>query len=29
MTNVGGTIADIWDADERGIPMGVFSLTIL
>ncbi|KAJ9094569.1 hypothetical protein QFC20_006884 [Naganishia adeliensis] len=28
MTNVGGTIADIWDADERGIPMGVFSLTI-
>ncbi|KAJ9098900.1 hypothetical protein QFC19_006239 [Naganishia cerealis] len=29
MTNVGGTIADIWDASERGIPMAVFSLTIL
>lgn len=29
MTNVGGTIADIWEVDERGIPMGVFSLTIL
>lgn len=29
MTNVGGTIADIWEANERGIPMAVFSLTIL
>lgn len=29
MTNVGGTIADIWDAHERGTPMAVFSLTIL
>ncbi|KAJ9123324.1 hypothetical protein QFC22_001523 [Naganishia vaughanmartiniae] len=28
MTNVGGTIADIWDASERGTPMAVFSLTI-
>ncbi|GHJ86014.1 hypothetical protein NliqN6_2416 [Naganishia liquefaciens] len=28
MTNVGGTIADIWDASERGVPMAVFSLTI-
>ncbi|KAJ9107388.1 hypothetical protein QFC21_000838 [Naganishia friedmannii] len=28
MTNVGGTIADIWDVEDRGIPMGVFSLTI-
>jgi MFS family permease len=27
MTN-GGTIADIWDAHERGTPMAVFSLTI-
>lgn len=28
MTNVGGTIADIWNVEERGIPMAVFSGTI-
>ncbi|OXB38234.1 hypothetical protein LQV05_006469 [Cryptococcus neoformans] len=25
MTNVGGTIADIWSVEERGIPMALFS----
>ena len=29
MANVGGPIADIWDARERGTPMAVFSLTLL
>lgn len=29
MTNVGGTIADIWDTSERGIPMALFSAMIL
>lgn len=28
MTNVGGTIADIWDVSERGIPMALFSSMI-
>ncbi|KAG6819143.1 hypothetical protein H0H93_014918 [Arthromyces matolae] len=28
MTNVGGTIADIWSVEERGIPMAIFSGTI-
>lgn len=29
MTNVGGTIADIWSVEERGIPMALFSGMIL
>ncbi|KAF8066995.1 MFS polyamine transporter [Lyophyllum atratum] len=28
MTNVGGTIADIWAVEDRGIPMAIFSGTI-
>ncbi|ESK91681.1 mfs polyamine transporter [Moniliophthora roreri MCA 2997] len=28
MCNVGGSIADIWSVEERGIPMAVFSFTI-
>ncbi|WWC86541.1 uncharacterized protein L201_001418 [Kwoniella dendrophila CBS 6074] len=28
MTNVGGTISDIWSVEERGIPMAVFSCAI-
>lgn len=29
MTNVGGTMSDIWAVHERGIPMAIFSATIL
>lgn len=29
MCNVGGSIADIWAVEERGIPMTIFSATIL
>jgi hypothetical protein len=29
MTNVGGSIADIWAVEERGIPMAFFSAAIL
>ncbi|KAL0579081.1 hypothetical protein V5O48_002923 [Marasmius crinis-equi] len=28
MCNVGGSIADIWSVEERGIPMAIFSFTI-
>ncbi|KAK1232772.1 hypothetical protein PQX77_004097 [Marasmius sp. AFHP31] len=28
MCNVGGSIADIWAVEERGIPMAIFSFTI-
>lgn len=28
MTNVGGTISDLWDTKERGFPMAVFSGTL-
>lgn len=28
MTNVGGSIADVWSVEDRGIPMSVFSATI-
>ncbi|KAJ7143807.1 polyamine transporter [Mycena epipterygia] len=28
MCNVGGSVADIWSIEERGIPMAVFSATI-
>ncbi|KAG9075878.1 hypothetical protein FS749_012416 [Ceratobasidium sp. UAMH 11750] len=28
MTNVGGTLADIWDVEERGIAMAIFSASI-
>lgn len=28
MTNVGGSIADVWAVEERGIPMAVFSMTL-
>lgn len=28
-TNVGGTIADIWDTKDRGLPMAMFSSTLL
>ncbi|KAJ8514115.1 hypothetical protein ONZ45_g8269 [Pleurotus djamor] len=28
MCNVGGSVADVWSIEERGIPMAVFSLTI-
>jgi multidrug resistance protein len=28
MTNVGGSIADVWATEERGIPMAIFSSTI-
>ncbi|TYJ56538.1 hypothetical protein B9479_002785 [Cryptococcus floricola] len=27
-TNVGGTIADVWDVQDRGIPMAVYSSTL-
>jgi len=26
---VGGTISDIWDVKDRGVPMAVFSAAIL
>jgi hypothetical protein len=29
MTNVGGTISDIWDVKDRGVPMAIFSAAIL
>jgi hypothetical protein len=29
MTNCGGTLSDIWAVEERGIPMAVFSATLL
>jgi hypothetical protein len=29
MTNVGGSMSDIWSVEERGFPMAVFSGTIL
>lgn len=29
MCNVGGTIADVWETENRGAPMGIFSGTIL
>ncbi|KAG8752407.1 hypothetical protein FRC12_011991 [Ceratobasidium sp. 428] len=28
MTNVGGTLADIWDVEERGVAMAIFSASI-
>jgi len=28
MTNVGGSISDVWSTEDRGIPMAVFSATI-
>ncbi|TRM63626.1 major facilitator superfamily domain-containing protein [Schizophyllum amplum] len=28
MCNVGGSVADIWSIEERGIPMAIFSVTI-
>lgn len=28
MTNVGGSIADVWAVEDRGIPMAVFSMTL-
>ncbi|ORY20787.1 spermine transporter [Naematelia encephala] len=28
MTNVGGTISDIWSVEERGVPMAIFSSMI-
>ncbi|KAL1759618.1 major facilitator superfamily domain-containing protein [Schizophyllum commune] len=28
MCNVGGSVADVWSVEERGIPMAVFSVTI-
>ncbi|CAK9784646.1 putative polyamine transport protein specific for spermine [Cutaneotrichosporon oleaginosum] len=28
MTNVGGSIADVWAVEERGIPMAIFSSTL-
>lgn len=28
MTNVGGSIADVWAVEERGIPMAIFSMTL-
>ncbi|KAE9411519.1 MFS polyamine transporter [Gymnopus androsaceus JB14] len=28
MCNVGGSIADIWSVEERGVPMAIFSVTI-
>lgn len=28
-TNVGGTIADVWDTKDRGLPMAMFSSTLL
>ncbi|KAL1408894.1 hypothetical protein Q8F55_005708 [Vanrija albida] len=28
MTNVGGSIADIWAVEERGVPMAIFSCTL-
>ncbi|WRT64415.1 uncharacterized protein IL334_001347 [Kwoniella shivajii] len=28
MTNVGGTISDIWAVEERGVPMAIFSCAI-
>ncbi|KAK7050034.1 hypothetical protein VNI00_005466 [Paramarasmius palmivorus] len=28
MCNVGGSIADIWSIEERGVPMAIFSFTI-
>lgn len=29
MCNVGGTIADVWEIENRGAPMAIFSGTIL
>ncbi|KAH9474932.1 Major facilitator superfamily multidrug transporter NAG4 [Psilocybe cubensis] len=29
MCNVGGSIADVWAIEERGVPMAVFSGTLL
>ncbi|KAG9219864.1 hypothetical protein CCMSSC00406_0009611 [Pleurotus cornucopiae] len=29
MCNVGGSIADVWTVEQRGIPMAVFSMTLL
>lgn len=28
MTNVGGSIADVWAVEKRGIPMAIFSMTL-
>jgi len=28
MTNVGGSIADVWAVEDRGIPMAIFSMTL-
>lgn len=28
MTNVGGSIADVWAVEDRGIPMSIFSMTL-
>ncbi|KIY72592.1 polyamine transporter [Cylindrobasidium torrendii FP15055 ss-10] len=28
MCNVGGTVADVWAIEERGVPMAIFSFTI-
>jgi hypothetical protein len=29
MTLVGGTLSDIWSEQDRGVPMAIFSATVL